>query len=138
MKTFIFVCWAALLPLCLHAQAAPRTPDTRLSALYDADYLQRLQTLQPAQLERLNFYLDHSYSVESLPQGKTVDNLPTIDWAAEGFNILVFERDNQVQRQKTQPVYYHIRNSDTMLVLWSEDEFVKQFNAATGRGYPQK
>jgi hypothetical protein len=134
MKTIIILFLCAL-PFAAHTQTTAKAFDTRLSAMYDADYLQRLQQLQPAQLERLNFYLDHSYSIESMPQGKTAVELPVADWNAEGFNILAFERDNKVQRQKTQPVYFRLRNTDKILVLLAEDEFVKQFNAATGRVY---
>jgi hypothetical protein len=130
MKSIFFFLSCCLLPFLTVAQGKILTPDTRLVALFDADYLQRLQTLQPVQLERLNYYLDHSYEVRPVPTGKSATNLPEVaipDLAT--FNIIAFERERDLHRTANSPQVFRIQGTDKLLVLLSESEFVKLFNA---------
>jgi hypothetical protein len=144
MKHF-FCLFLALLcanaAIAQNSNSVSKTPDARLSQVYDADYLQRLQTLQPDFLQRLNYYLDNSYSIVAQPEGKSVEHFVTIEMPANraDFNIFKMEREQKVQRLKSSPVYFRIANSTDILCLLSEDEFVKKFNTATGRVYaPRK
>ena len=137
---FVLLCANAATAQDLHS-IVPKTPDARLLQVYDADYLQRLATLQPDFLQRLNYYLDNSYRIVPQPEGKTVENYTTVAMPANraDFNIFKMEREQKVGRLKSSPLYFHIANSTDLLILLSEDEFIKKFNAATGRVYaPRK
>lgn len=133
---------AFLAPNAVFAQDMPATtlkPDARLLQMYDADYLQRLATLQPDFLQRLNYYLDNSYTIVPQPEGKSAEPYQTVAIAQNAtFNILTFERDNKIFRDKASPKYFHIAGSNNLLMLLSEAEFVKKFNTATGRVYAPK
>ena len=119
------------------AQQVQQAPDARLLDVYDAAYLQRLQAVQPALLERMNYYLDHSYSI-ALDNGKMDESLPTIAMPTElsAFNVLKMERERKIFRQKEGVINFRIQGTNQILSLDSETEFVKKFNAATGRTYP--
>ena len=120
-----------MMPMLSVAQAKTVLPDTRLNSLFDADYLQRLQSLQPVQLERLNYYLDHSFEVQTLASTKTPEGLPeAVIPDISAFNIVAFEREHHLFRNAESPQIFHIKNTNQILVLLSEKEFVKRFNAA--------
>lgn len=130
-------------PSAASAQDMPSStpkPDARLLQMYDAEYLQRLATLQPDFLQRMNYYLDNSYNIVPQPEGKAAESYATVNIAAsETFNIFAFERDNKVSRDIASPKYFRIAGTNNLLMLLSENEFVKKFNTATGRVYaPRK
>jgi hypothetical protein len=119
------------------AQTKTLEPDARLSQLYDADFLQRLQTLQPELLQRLNYYLDNSYSIVPMPEGKDAQGFLSIEMPADvsKFNVLAFERERKILRDKSQAMFFQIAGTRNLLMLLPELEFVKKFNEATGRVY---
>ena len=123
------------LPIALFAQsenlAQNLVIDARLSGLYDADYLQRLQTLQPVQLQRLNFYLDHSYEIQNTPEGKTFEATEEVEISDIAvFNIIAFEQTHNLHRDAQSSKLFRIKGTNKLLVLLPESEFVKRFNAA--------
>ena len=125
----LVACWLA--PFLAEAQTKTVTPDSRLASLFDADYLQRLQTLQPVQLERLNFYLDHSYEVQVIAAGKEGAALPeAVVSDLQNFNVIAFERERNLHRHAVSPQLFRIKGTNKMLYLLSEGEFVKRFNAS--------
>lgn len=132
MKPIFLVIAFWVAPFLAEAQQAKTvTPDLRLASLFDVDYLQRLQTLQPVQLERLNFYLDHSYEVQALPAGKEGARLPeAVVPDLKNFNVIAFERERNLYRNAVSPQLFRIKGTDMILCLLSEGEFVKRFNAS--------
>jgi hypothetical protein len=131
MKLIPLILICCFLPFFAAAQAQNNLPDARLSTLFEADYLQRLQTLQPVQLQRLNYYLDHSYEVQTIAVDKEATDLPEVsitDLAT--FNIIAFERERGLYRSPNSIQVFRIKGTNKLLILLSESEFVKRFNAA--------
>jgi hypothetical protein len=135
MKKVYFIGFILALPLFTFAQNEPATTtiDERLYAVFEADFLERLQSQSPAQLQYYNFFLDNIYEIKELPKGKT-SSYPTVAIPnLNHINILKLINDLELKRDYNSPTVYSIANTNKLLVIISEKEFVKKFNEATGR-----
>lgn len=135
MKKVLFMGFIFMLPLFTFAQNESATPpiDKRLYDVFEADFLEALQRLSPSQLQYYNFFLDNIYEIKELPEGKT-STYPTVEIAdLDNINILKLINDLELKRDYNSPTIYLIANTNKLLVLISEKEFVKKFNTATGR-----
>jgi hypothetical protein len=113
-------------------------PDARLSNVYSADYLTRLQTANPFLLQRWNFYLDNAFFVTENPADKGA-TYPTIEVAdLDNINILLIEKEQKIHHDFKARTYYQIAGTTKMLVYRSGEEFRDALNEHLGRGYPKK
>ena len=135
MKKVFFIGFILTLPLFTFAQneSTTTTIDKRLYEVFEAEFLERLQSQSPSQLQYYNFFLDNIYEIKELPQGKT-STYPTVEITnLDDINILKLINDLQLKRDYNSPTIYSIANTNKLLILISEKEFVKKFNEATGR-----
>ena len=65
MKKVFFIGFLLALPLFTFAQKESATPtiDERLYAVFEGDFLERLQSQSPSQLQYYNFFLDNIYEI---------------------------------------------------------------------------
>lgn len=135
MKKVFFIGFLSALPLFTLAQkeSATTTIDQRLYAVFEGDFLERLQRQSPSQLQYYNFFLDNIYEITELPEGKTA-NYPTVQITdLDNINILKLINDLQLKRDYNSPTIYAIPGTNKLLILIAEKEFVKKFNLHTGR-----
>jgi len=112
--------------------------DSRLSEVYDHDYINDLMHNNPQELEYLNWYLDNSYEIvfaglekcEQMPYLKhmnpenksTGENVMSFD--EENFNIFLYSFERQYDKKS----YYRIGNTGYTLVLESHLKLAENFN----------
>lgn len=121
--------------VALSAQTETVKADARLYDVYEADYLNRLQTKNPALIQRWNFYLDNAWRLTRIPQGKDGE-YPTVSVAdVDNINILLLQKEQNLTRDFNKRLRYRIAGTDTLIEYYSGKEFVKAFNAHTGRSH---
>jgi hypothetical protein len=135
MKKVFFIGFILALPLFTFAQNESATPpiDKRLYDVFEIDFLERLQSQSPSQLQYYNFFLDNIYEIKKLEKGKTTTYPEIVISDLKHINILKLINDLQLKRAYDSPTVYLIANTNKLLVLIPEKEFVKKFNEATGR-----
>ena len=110
--------------------------DDRLFAVYDADYLERLQTTNPILIQRWNFYLENAWFIADLPEEKKANNDHVITIAdLEHFNIFLLEKQQGLKRDWEKHMMYSIEGTDKMLVYYPGKEFVQKLNQHLGRSH---
>ncbi len=112
MKVIILL--LMVLPLTAWSQGAV---DERLYEVFDADYLERLQTENPFLIKYYTFCLDNSYRIETLPSDKTTDLKEVIIPDLGNMNILKILGEQQLQRASDYDVFYKIKGTDKVLVV---------------------
>jgi hypothetical protein len=109
-------------------------PDSRLYAVFEQDYVNRLAAKSPAMLERYNLYLTDSYLIQDIPVGKAMTESATVNIPdLSAINILQIEKQQNLKRNKEGVTVYRIAGTDKILVLLCEKDFVRIFNKKTGR-----
>lgn len=138
MKRVLFIGLILTLPIFVLAQyesdIAP-TIDERLYEVFEVDFLERLQNKSPSQLQYHNFFLDNIYEIKELAAGKISNYQEIIIADLDHINILLLINDLQLKRDYNNPTIYRIANSNKLLVIIPEKEFVKKFNEHTGRSH---
>lgn len=114
------------------------TADSRLSVVYDQNYLNNLRQNNPKDLEYLNWYLDNSYSIvyaglekcAQMPYLKHLnletksieDNVISID--PEDFNIFLYSFERQYDKKS----HYRIGDTGYAIVFESHKKLAENFN----------
>ncbi|MFM2267841.1 MAG: hypothetical protein RL757_1282 [Bacteroidota bacterium] len=128
------------IPTFLAAQNAAKVeikPDLRLYEVYERADLENWTREAPFIIERLNYYLDHSYYIfdeaelaangkESTESGKTYPIVVISDLA--NVNILKLERDQKLKTSAVEEVRYRIKGTKKVLVFFSESWFTENLN----------
>ena len=110
--------------------------DDRLLAVYDANYLERLQTSNPFLLQRWNFYLENAWFIADLPEEKRTDQDQSIVISdLEQINILLLEKELGLKRDWDQYKMYPIEGTDKMLVYYPGKTFNEELNKHLGRSH---
>lgn len=99
--------------------------DKRLLARFSEQQIVELKAEHPDALAYWNYYLENSYEIIDLPNGKSADEFPEIKFkSASKFNIL----DEKLTMDGMGKKYYQISGTNQILVLLSSKEFTKKFN----------
>jgi hypothetical protein len=132
MRGFLTLCLLLVgFPAFLSAQQDLPPIDERLYDVYEADYLQRLQTANPQVLQRLNFYLDHAYYLTEYPAEKGNPEFPeVIIEDLESINILLLEKEQQLRHALDRPTQYQVKGTNLILVYLPGEKFQKDFRAS--------
>ncbi len=138
MRKLLFILsFSAIVTLPVFSQSNV-TPDSRLSAVYSADYLNNLSVNNQKELQYLNWYLDNSYRIveagadkcSAMPYLEMIDpatkiitgNAESVD---EGnFNILLYS----FERQYDKKTYYRIGDTGYAIVFESYKKLAENFN----------
>ncbi len=108
--------------------------DSRLYQAFDSLYLEDVKTANPFLIQRLNFYLDHSWYLTTLPPQKIKPDMPSVRIEdLNNINIFVLEREQDLQKDWDGLSVYKIENSDQVLVLRSRKEFNELLNKHLNR-----
>lgn len=100
--------------------------DKRLLAKFSQEQITDMATNHPNILNYWTYYLDNSYQIVNIGSGKDVSEYPEIKFKSpEKFNILKVD----VRMQKVGKTHYRIKNSDQLLVIDSNTDFTKKYNA---------
>lgn len=103
--------------------------DSRLYEVFDSLYLENVKTGNPFLIQRMNFYLDHSWYVTAVPPQKIKPDVPSVRIGdVNKLNIFALERAQHVLRDWNQITIYKIVNSDKVLVLRSGKECTELLN----------
>lgn len=129
-----------VIPTIVMAQAQPVerivSIDDRLYDVFERDYLERLQVVNPFLLQYYTFFLDHSYKIVDMPEGKDYSDLKEVTIKRiKKLNILKLQKEEQLVRNADAYVYYRIKKTNKLLVLLPEKEFIKMLNQHLGRTY---
>jgi hypothetical protein len=132
MRGFLTLCLLLVgFPAFLSAQQDLPPIDERLYDVYEADYLQRLQTANPQVLQRLNFYLDHAYYLTEYPAEKGNPEFPEVTIEdLESINILLLEKEQQLRHALDRPTQYQVKGTNLILVYHPGEKFQKDFRAS--------
>lgn len=107
--------------------------DKRLYDVFEVDFLERMQDIKPHYIEYQNFYLDNSYQIIDFPKGKTSE-YPIIEIKdLDNLNIIELRTEKKFQTNQDYPNFYIIKDSDKMLMILSNRDFVKKLNQHLGR-----
>lgn len=107
--------------------------DERLYAVFDADYLQKLEKENSFHLKYYTYYLDNGFEIIAMAaEKKTSYETVTID-DLEGFNILKIQKEQTLKRTYETPSFYKIKGTNKLLMLRSEKDFIKRLNEHLGR-----
>lgn len=104
-------------------------PDPRITQRFGYEYVDFLLKNNPDLIIYYNYYLDYSYYLTDIPEGKAVSDIPILRYINNqsidlgNFNVLLCD----VKRFYDQPSYYRIDNKQ-LLIFYSEKEFMKAFN----------
>jgi len=108
-------------------------PDQRLIDYLGADKVSTLQKNNPSLIHYYNFFLDNSYSIETVPADKlsgndfTVLDLPLINGEVDTEKLNVLKLN--IQRKYEERSYFKIKDSDQLLIMLSEKAFMEKYNA---------
>ena len=115
----------------------PSNTDFRIVETYGVDYVNRMDLESPNRLTYLTYFLEHSYFIMDYPKGKTYEDINSIPDKngvvgnliidinnLSAFNVLNY---NFTREQKTR-TFYKIVNTGKMIVFYSQDEFLKNYN----------
>lgn len=132
-RTLLFSLFALLLSITSFAQGNTIKPDARLQEIYSAEYLKSLQTNNPFLIQRWNYYLDNSYFITDIPEGKEMD-YPTVELDEnQEINILKIEKEQNLSRDFKMRMYYQIKGTNRVLVFYSGERFKNKLNKHLGR-----
>lgn len=107
-------------------------PDERLYQVYERDYVDNLVNENPFLIRRWNFYLDNAYLIAVEIEEKKND-YPSVSISnMEDINILLLEKEQNLQRDWEIPVIYKIRNTDKILVYYAGKDFTKSLKEYLG------
>ncbi|MEM9884655.1 MAG: hypothetical protein AAF849_02100 [Bacteroidota bacterium] len=124
------------LPFAFFAQKTPAdfpTIDTRLSEVFELDYLERLQKENPFLIQRWNFYLDHAFYITK-DDKLARNNYPSIRIDdLDNINILKLEKTQALKRKYQGESSYQIEGTDLVLVYHSAQSFNQKLNEYLGR-----
>lgn len=99
--------------------------DKRLLVKFSEEQVLKMKSEHPNVLEYWDFYLDHSYVIVDVPEGKSASEYPELKFkSADKFNILAHD----ITMNSTVKKYYQLPGSNQMLVLLSSADFTKKFN----------
>lgn len=115
----------------LSAQNAVLQTDNRLYAAFEKAHLELLKEKNPLQLLRYNYYLDHAWFLVAIPEGKSAgaEQFPVIRLAdPQNANIFLAQEALGLKRHFDRPSYYRVEGTNQILVMRSEQEFVRMFN----------
>jgi hypothetical protein len=79
--------------------------------------------------------LDNIYEIKELAVGKISNCQEIIIADLDDINILLLINDLKLKRDYNNPTIYRIANTNKLLVIIPEKEFVKKFNVHTGRSH---
>ncbi len=103
--------------------------DSRLYQVYDSLYLTNVKAGNPFLIQRMNFYLDNSWYLTTLPAQKMAPNMPAIQIKdLDNINIMALEKERQIVRDWDQIKVYRIENRERVLVLRSGQECAELLN----------
>lgn len=134
MRKVFLVFMILSLPLITIAQSETKPEiDKRLYEVFEADFLEKMQIEKPHFIQYQNFYLDNSYDIIDFPKGK-VSEYPIIEIEnLEEFNILQLKKKGIFKTSQDYPNFYIIKDSNKILMILSNKEFLKQLNQHLGR-----
>ncbi len=116
------------------AQNEPNTvlPDERLYEVYEREYVDGLVEENPFLIKRWNFYLDNAFLItENIPEKD--NDYPTISIKdVNNINILLLEKEQNLQRDWDKPIIYKIRGTDKILVYHAGKDFTKSLKKHLG------
>lgn len=101
--------------------------DKRLLAKYSEEQIKGLQTSNPEIIQFWTYFLDHGYIVDAVEYGKRIQLVDQIKIKnLEKFNPFSagLSGPGEVRR------YFSIADSDQILIVLSNDEFVQKFKAS--------
>ncbi len=107
-------------------------PDTRLIDYLGADKVAIMQKNNPSLIHYYNFFLDNSYSIETVPADKLQGNnfkelsLPLSGGEVDTKVLNVLKLN--IQRKYDENIYYKIKGSDQIFIMLSEEVFIKKYN----------
>jgi|GEM_PF-1286475 hypothetical protein len=113
-------------------------PDSKLSAVYTPEHLNNLKHNNPDAIEYFNFYVNNSFKITDLPQGKdlekeelhkinpitkeiTNEQIQMVDLV--DFNPYLFSCKTDQNNRK----YYSIGNTGKLLIMFSNKEIQEKF-----------
>lgn len=113
--------------------------DKRLYDVFEKNYLERLQVNNSFLIQYYNFYLDHSYKIIDVPEGKGSRDFKEVKIKQlknlKKVNILKIQQNQGLVRDQNSYLYYRIKKTNKLLVLLPEKEFAKMLNQHLGRTY---
>lgn len=116
--------------LAAHMALGQSNYDKRLLEKYPESQILDLQSSNPEIISYWTYFLDHGYVIADIPAGKENDFTDVIKIRnIDRFNILSLP----VGTPGEHPKYYRIQNSQKILVLLSNDDFVKKYKASQGK-----
>lgn len=118
-----------LLVIAAFAAAAQADYDSRLLAKFSEERIIELQRDQPQIIDYWTYYLDESYNIVALAEGKAMPSEKTLrikDF--KNINILALD----VHQDRSQSKAYKIKSTGEYLVLMSNDAFTAKYNKARG------
>lgn len=125
------ICIIIFLQLITANTFAQSNHDPRLIESHDIEYLDRLKSKSPAYYEKLNFYLDHSYSIIDFNEKKFTTKLKTIKVKdIDNINIFLVKEANDIHNDNIKRSYFRIKGTEKILVLEPMKQFNKSFNKA--------
>ena len=131
MRAILLVSFFFLGSTALWSQSTSPEIDVRLFDVYEADYLSRLQQNHPVQIQRMNFFLDHSFYVVDYPANKGFEDLPSVPVTdLDKINIYSLMQEFGLVRDYDTEKAYRIEGTQKALVFYSGKAFVRSFNAA--------
>ena len=104
-------------------------PDSRLYAVFDSAYLDRLRSDNPVLLLRWNYYLDHAFLISDFPAAKgDIAQHPRVQISdISAVNILLLEKNQRLARDWQKPVFYRINDSNKVLMYFPGKDFNRKF-----------
>lgn len=108
--------------------------DERLYDVFDANYLEKLQTVNPFVIQRWNFYLDNAWYITDYPEAKGTPNYQSISVVdLENLNILKLEKEQTLRKDFEKQMMYQIEGTQKVLVYHSGRKFNQMLNEHLGR-----
>jgi hypothetical protein len=107
-------------------------PDERLYEIYERDYVDGLVKENPFLIKRWNFYLDNAFLVVDEISDKKNDYPSVIISDINNINILLLEKEQNLQKDWDVPVIYKIRDTDKILVYHAGKDFTKTLKKHLG------
>lgn len=145
MKKMTLLCGCFLfLIVPVWAQSGEETtvvPDVRLSELHSEVRIEKILENQPQIIQYWNYFLDHSYMVEDIPDEKTYayPNLKDlvkinretnaayeVSMEESALNVVLF--DLTIEKDKRS--IYRLGDTGKIIVFFSKNEFLTQYNSS--------
>ena len=136
MRSYFFPLLLVVLPLSIFSQSQQQTDklhiDSRLYAVYEKDYLEKVLIEDPFLIHRWNFYLDNAFFISDNPLSKDSDvkSYPSVSVDnLEQINILKLESEQNLKHDFYLETIYKIKNTNKYLVYLPGKDFVEKLNA---------